>query len=87
MASNDPTNTRRYVERDKQFLWHPFTPMQQWLAADDEPGRVIVAGEGFDQPCIASAKRAFHSASSYSPAGVESATMPPPTPNSTSRSP
>jgi len=36
-------------QRDKQFVWHPFTPMSLWLGDDDEhPGRVIVAGEGFE---------------------------------------
>ncbi|MCY2925662.1 MAG: adenosylmethionine--8-amino-7-oxononanoate transaminase [Planctomycetota bacterium] len=33
---------------DNQFLWHPFTPMRQWLADTLEEGRVIVAGEGFE---------------------------------------
>ena len=37
----------RLIERDQQFVWHPFTPMSQWLATGDEPGRVIVAAEGF----------------------------------------
>jgi len=33
----------RYLERDKQFLWHPFTQMRDWMAA---PQVVIAAGEG-----------------------------------------
>ena len=36
------------VEADNRFVWHPFTPMRQWLADGDEPGRVLVAGEGFE---------------------------------------
>ena len=39
----------RWARTDKECLWHPFTPMRRWLDdADDEPGRVIVAGEGFE---------------------------------------
>jgi len=35
--------------KDKQYVWHPFTPMDLWRAgADDEPGRVIVDAEGFE---------------------------------------
>ena len=30
---------------DKAHLWHPFTPMKQWL--DDDP-LVIAAGDGFE---------------------------------------
>ena len=33
----------RYLERDNQFLWHPFTQMRDWMAA---PQVVIAAGEG-----------------------------------------
>ena len=40
---------RRLAQTDKQFVWHPFTPMSLWLADDDaQVGRVIVAGEGFE---------------------------------------
>jgi len=40
---------RRWSRLDKQYVWHPFTPMGRWLAGqDDEPGRMIVAGEGFE---------------------------------------
>jgi len=39
----------RLSQQDKRFVWHPFTPMSLWLGDDDnEPGRVIVAGEGFE---------------------------------------
>ena len=45
----DPQSAERLAEMDKRYVWHPFTPMRQWLAEpDDEPGRVIVAGEGFE---------------------------------------
>ncbi|MCK4601565.1 MAG: hypothetical protein KAU28_03815, partial [Phycisphaerae bacterium] len=43
-----PCGSDQLTEADKECLWHPFTPMRQWLAADDEPGRVIVAGDGFE---------------------------------------
>jgi adenosylmethionine-8-amino-7-oxononanoate aminotransferase len=36
--------TKKLIERDKQYLWHPFTQMQQWL--ESEPV-VIESGEGF----------------------------------------
>ncbi len=48
MAGNhiDPQDLARL---DKRFVWHPFTPMSLWLAGEnDQPGRVIVAGEGFE---------------------------------------
>ncbi|MBN1555928.1 MAG: adenosylmethionine--8-amino-7-oxononanoate transaminase [Phycisphaerae bacterium] len=48
MPTQNANMTRRLIERDKQFVWHPFTPMTQWLESEDEPGRVIVAGEGFE---------------------------------------
>src|SRR5437764_6399787 len=35
--------TRELQQLDKQYIWHPFTPMKLWL--DDEP-LVIVAAEG-----------------------------------------
>ncbi len=43
--SNPSERTRRLAGLDKACLWHPFTPMRQWLA--DEP-LVIEAGEGFE---------------------------------------
>lgn len=36
--------TKRLIELDKQYLWHPFTQMADWLT--DEPV-VIESGEGF----------------------------------------
>ncbi|MEA2736017.1 MAG: adenosylmethionine---8-amino-7-oxononanoate aminotransferase [Humisphaera sp.] len=38
-----PTEKLRAL--DKQFLWHPFTHMQQWLADNEQP-LVITAAEG-----------------------------------------
>lgn len=37
-------------ERDNACLWHPFTPMRQWLQEIDvdETGRVIIEAEGFE---------------------------------------
>ena len=35
------------IEKDSQFVWHPFTPMRQWPDGADDPGRLIVGGEGF----------------------------------------
>src|SRR5688572_12094352 len=41
-----PTRTTADLRRlDKQYLWHPFTHMQQWLADDHAP-LVITAAEG-----------------------------------------
>lgn len=43
----DPSSTQSHTERlrelDRQYVWHPFTPMRQWMAADP---LVIVAAEG-----------------------------------------
>ena len=57
MTRND-NHLRQLSPADKQFVWHPFTPMSLWLADDDDqPGRVVVAGEGFE--LIDSAGRRF----------------------------
>lgn len=37
--------TRRAIEQDKRYLWHPFTPMDGWLQSDYEPV-MIATGEG-----------------------------------------
>src|SRR5271170_1606983 len=42
MTGNNPT-TRELLEWDRQFIWHPFTPMKAWLQKQDVP--VIVRGE------------------------------------------
>ena len=44
---NDPA-AASLVEMDNAFVWHPFTPMRQWMEEGDEPGRMIVAAEGFE---------------------------------------
>ncbi len=36
--------TRQWIELDKQYLWHPFTQMQGWLASEPV---IIERGEGF----------------------------------------
>ena len=36
------------VDLDARFVWHPFTPMKQWIAEGDGPGRVIADAEGFE---------------------------------------
>jgi adenosylmethionine-8-amino-7-oxononanoate aminotransferase len=36
--------TQKLIELDKQYLWHPFTQMAEWLASEPV---VIEAGEGF----------------------------------------
>jgi adenosylmethionine---8-amino-7-oxononanoate aminotransferase len=41
MAHLDTESLRRL---DKQYLWHPFTPMRQWLASDDP--LIITDAEG-----------------------------------------
>src|SRR5262245_8440867 len=35
--------TERWIDLDREYLWHPFTPMRQWV--DGEP-LVIERGEG-----------------------------------------
>ncbi|MGA8476546.1 MAG: aminotransferase class III-fold pyridoxal phosphate-dependent enzyme, partial [Chthoniobacterales bacterium] len=30
---------------DKLYLWHPFTPMQEWIAEEHHP-LMLVAGDG-----------------------------------------
>src|ERR1051325_5998267 len=40
-----PVSTEQLRQLDKQYLWHPFTHMQQWLADDAQP-LVITAAEG-----------------------------------------
>ncbi|MDG2123500.1 MAG: adenosylmethionine--8-amino-7-oxononanoate transaminase [Verrucomicrobiales bacterium] len=35
----------RAAELDRRYVWHPFTPMRDWCAADYEPV-VLVGGEG-----------------------------------------
>lgn len=36
--------TKRYIEADKRYLWHPFTQMRGWLASEPV---VIETGRGF----------------------------------------
>ena len=38
------SNTKKLIELDKKYLWHPFTQMRQWLAS--EP-LIIESGDGF----------------------------------------
>jgi adenosylmethionine-8-amino-7-oxononanoate aminotransferase len=38
-------NTDRLVQWDKRFVWHPFTDMREWCAAEHEP-LVLVEGRG-----------------------------------------
>jgi adenosylmethionine-8-amino-7-oxononanoate aminotransferase len=56
-SSDNFPDARRLVELDKSYVWHPFTPMRQWRADEDDTGRVIVAAEGFE--LIDSAGRRF----------------------------
>ncbi len=37
-------NTEKLINLDKQYLWHPFTQMRQWLAAEPV---IIESGKGF----------------------------------------
>ena len=41
----DPAVAAELVALDKQHLWHPFTPMQEWCAPDHDP-LIITRGEG-----------------------------------------
>ncbi|MCE1226508.1 MAG: aminotransferase class III-fold pyridoxal phosphate-dependent enzyme, partial [Geobacteraceae bacterium] len=43
MKNTESVPTPQLQAWDKQYVWHPFTQMQDWLA--DDP-IVIVAGEG-----------------------------------------
>src|SRR5437763_12494736 len=38
-------NTEELIETDKRFVWHPFTDMREWCAAEHEP-LVLVEGRG-----------------------------------------
>src|SRR5689334_19290573 len=38
-------STKELVDADKRFIWHPFTDMRRWCAADHEP-LVLVEGRG-----------------------------------------
>ncbi len=38
-------NTEELIEADKRFVWHPFTDMREWCAAENEP-LVLVEGRG-----------------------------------------
>ncbi len=38
-------NTENLVEADQKFVWHPFTDMREWCAAETEP-IVLVEGHG-----------------------------------------
>lgn len=38
----------RLIELDKACVWHPFTPMNEWLADADNAGRLIVEADGFE---------------------------------------
>ena len=38
-------NTEKLIKADKQFIWHPFTDMREWCAAEHEP-LVLVEGRG-----------------------------------------
>ena len=45
--SSEPDNptAHRLAQWDKQYVWHPFTPMAQWIAGEQI---VIERGEGFE---------------------------------------
>jgi adenosylmethionine-8-amino-7-oxononanoate aminotransferase len=38
-------NTEELIKADKRFVWHPFTDMREWCAAEHEP-LVLVEGRG-----------------------------------------
>ncbi len=48
MGAGRSDDMQRLVDLDKEYVWHPFTPMRQWQMGSEAPGRVIVAGEGFE---------------------------------------
>jgi adenosylmethionine---8-amino-7-oxononanoate aminotransferase len=48
MNSPDDMTPQQLAAMDAKYLWHPFTPMQQWIAEGDQPGRFIERAEGFE---------------------------------------
>ena len=44
-SSHTNWNTEELIKADKQFVWHPFTDMREWCAAEHEP-LVLVEGRG-----------------------------------------
>ena len=48
LKGNSADAASRLLAMDNAYVWHPFTPMRQWLADDDDAGRIIQAGEGFE---------------------------------------
>ncbi len=45
MTEDNSFNSANWAEKDQTYLWHPFTPMSQWLS---ELPLVIEAGDGFE---------------------------------------
>lgn len=41
-------DSKKLIDIDNQYVWHPFTQMQRWLSDADDSGRMIVGGEGFE---------------------------------------
>ena len=39
---------QQWIDLDNKNVWHPFTPMKQWIEQTDMTGRIIVEAEGFD---------------------------------------
>jgi len=48
MGPNADMSGQRLAELDSRLIWHPFTPMRQWIADAGEPGRIIREAEGFE---------------------------------------
>jgi len=48
MDTATDVSPEQLAELDARFVWHPFTPMKQWIAEGDRSGRVIAAAEGFE---------------------------------------
>ncbi len=44
LLAEPPPDTARLLALDKQYVWHPFTQMQDWLA--DVPGKPLVIDRG-----------------------------------------
>ena len=38
-------HSARLLSDEKEFIWHPFTPMRQWCALEHEP-LLLTRGEG-----------------------------------------
>ena len=48
MDTSTNMTPQQLIDLDAKYVWHPFTPMQQWIAQGDQPGRIIASADGFE---------------------------------------